>query len=151
MATTDVFNPAREVQNQAPPLEPLNLFDADLALQEALVREGGEWGIDQARETGAVAGSAEAREHRFRNVLWKYLGTKEVGEGPEVKAVAIQPGDKFVLCTDGLSGVVSDDKIMSCVEENADVQKCADALGQLALDSGSRDNVSCIVIEVTEG
>jgi len=56
-----------------------------------------------------------------------------------------------VLCTDGLSGVVSDDKIMSCVEENADVQKCADALGQLALDSGSRDNVSCIVIEVAEG
>ncbi len=53
--------------------------------------------------------------------------------------------------TDGLSGVVSDDKIMSCVEENTDVQKCADALGQLALDSGSRDNVSCIVIEVAEG
>jgi protein phosphatase len=50
-----------------------------------------------------------------------------------------------------LSGVVSDDKIMGCVQEIGEVQKCADALGQLALDSGSRDNVSCIVIEVAEG
>jgi len=107
--------------------------------------------LAQALVEAKTISADEAREHRFRNVLWKYLGTKEVGEGPEVKAVAIQAGDKFVLCTDGLSGVVSDDKIMSCVEENADVQKCADALGQLALDSGSRDNVSCIVIEVAEG
>src|SRR5438445_214879 len=107
--------------------------------------------LAQALVEAKTISAEEAREHRFRNVLWKYLGTKEVGEGPEVKAVAIQPGDKFVLCTDGLSGVVSDDKIMSCVEENTDVQKCADALGQLALDSGSRDNVSCIVIEVGEG
>ncbi|MHB8695132.1 MAG: acyl-CoA dehydrogenase family protein [Solirubrobacteraceae bacterium] len=66
MATTDVINPAREVLNQPPPLEPLNLFEADLALQEAVVREGGEWGIDRLREAGAVAGSAEAREHGRR-------------------------------------------------------------------------------------
>ncbi len=106
--------------------------------------------LAQALVEAKTISAEEAREHRFRNVLWKYLGTKEVGEGPEVKAVPLQPGDRFVLCTDGLSGVVSDDKIMACVQENADVQKAADALGQLALDSGSRDNVSCIVIEIVE-
>jgi protein phosphatase len=36
------------------------------------------------------------------------------------------------------------------VQENTEVQKCAEGLGQLALDNGSRDNVSCIVIEVAE-
>ncbi len=93
----------------------------------------------------------EAREHRFRNVLWKYLGSKEVGEGPEVKAVTVQNGDRFVLCSDGLTGVVPDDKILECVRDNPDVQNAADGLGQLALDMGSRDNVSAIVIEVVEG
>jgi putative acyl-CoA dehydrogenase len=55
-----------EVLNQPPPLEPYNAFDADLALQEALAREGGAWGVDRARDFGAVAGSVEAREHSRR-------------------------------------------------------------------------------------
>src|SRR5438270_10224728 len=66
MATIDVTDPAREVLNQAPPLEPVNLFEVDLALREALEREGGGWGVDRVREAGAVAGSAEAREHSRR-------------------------------------------------------------------------------------
>src|SRR5579872_7477674 len=59
-------DPARAVLNQSPPLEPVNLFELDLALQEALVREGGAWGLERAREAGAVAGSPEAREHARR-------------------------------------------------------------------------------------
>jgi putative acyl-CoA dehydrogenase len=59
-------DPAREVLNQAPALEPVNLFEVDLALREALAREGGEWGVERAREAGAVAGSEEAREHSRR-------------------------------------------------------------------------------------
>ena len=52
MATIEVTDPAREVLNQAPPLQPVNLFDVDLALHEALEREGGAWGVDRAREAG---------------------------------------------------------------------------------------------------
>jgi putative acyl-CoA dehydrogenase len=59
-------DPARDVLNQAPPLEPVNLFEVDVALQEALEREGGGWGADRVREAGAVAGSTEAREHSRR-------------------------------------------------------------------------------------
>ena len=65
-ATTETRNPAREVLNQAPPLQPVNVFEIDAALQEALAREGGEWGIDRAREAGEVAGSAETLEHSRR-------------------------------------------------------------------------------------
>jgi putative acyl-CoA dehydrogenase len=61
-----IGDPAREVLNQTPPLEPVNVFEVDLALREALEREGGEWGIDRAREAGAVAGSPEVREHSRR-------------------------------------------------------------------------------------
>ncbi|HUA44699.1 MAG TPA: acyl-CoA dehydrogenase family protein [Solirubrobacteraceae bacterium] len=66
MVTVDVTNPAREVLNQPPPLQPVNLFEIDLALREGLDREGGDWGADRAREAGAVAGSVEALEHGRR-------------------------------------------------------------------------------------
>ena len=104
--------------------------------------------LAQALVENKTISAAEAKEHRFRNVLWKYLGSKEVKEGPDVKVVPIEPGDRFVLCSDGLSGPVTDDQLLEFVKNNPDVQKCADGLGQLALDNGSRDNVSCIVIEV---
>jgi putative acyl-CoA dehydrogenase len=58
-----VLDHTHEVLNQAPPLVDYNVFDADLVLREALEREGGGWGVDRVRDTGAVAGSAEAQEH----------------------------------------------------------------------------------------
>src|SRR6516164_29311 len=107
--------------------------------------------IAQALVEAKTISAAEARVHRYRNVLWKYLGSAEVGEGPEVKAVQLQAGDRFLLCTDGLSGVVSDEQLLNFITEHPDAQQCAEGLGQLALDQGSRDNVSVIVIQVTEG
>jgi PPM family protein phosphatase len=106
--------------------------------------------IAQALVEAKTISAAEARVHRYRNVLWKYLGSSEVGEGPEVKAVQIAAGDRLLLCTDGLSGVVSDEQMLNYLRDQTDMQACADGLGQLALDSGSRDNVSVIMIEVTE-
>jgi protein phosphatase len=110
----------------------------DHSLAEALVQAG-------------TITKADAREHKFKNVLWKYLGTREVGDGPDVVTETVQAGDRFVLCTDGLSGATADDKVLEYALTQPDPQACADGLGQLALDSGSRDNVSVIVIDVTEG
>jgi len=101
-------------------------------------------------ENGTIS-AAEAKDHRFKNVLWKYLGSKEIGDGPDVKGIPLEPGDRLLLCTDGLTGPVPDEKLAEFITENRDVQQCADGLGQLALDMGSRDNVSCVVIEVVEG
>ncbi|HZT83296.1 MAG TPA: protein phosphatase 2C domain-containing protein [Gemmataceae bacterium] len=108
--------------------------------------------IAQALVEAKTISATEARTHKYRNVLWKYLGSNEVGEGPEVKVVTLQAGDRFLLCTDGLSSFVSDEQLLNFVKEHPDVQECAEGLGQLALDPehNSRDNVSCIVIEVTE-
>lgn len=107
--------------------------------------------LAQALVEARTITAAEAKDHRFRNVLWKYLGSKEVGEGPEVSVVSIQAGDRFLLCTDGLYGVVPDDQLAAEVSSAEDMQQCADNLGQIALAQGSRDNVSCIVFEVVEG
>lgn len=107
--------------------------------------------IAQALVEAGVISQEEARVHRFRNRLWKYLGTSEVGEGPEVKAIYLRPGDRLVLCTDGLTGVVEDNKICELVSAAQDPQGCADVLVKLALDCDSKDNVSCVVIFVEEG
>ncbi|HVD55530.1 MAG TPA: acyl-CoA dehydrogenase family protein, partial [Thermoleophilaceae bacterium] len=55
-----------DVLNQPPPLAPFNAFEADLALREALDREGGGWGVDRVRDTGELAGSPEALDHAER-------------------------------------------------------------------------------------
>jgi len=55
-----------EVTNQPPPLAGHNAFDADPALREAVIREGGEWGLDRVRDFGALVVSEEALEHARR-------------------------------------------------------------------------------------
>jgi putative acyl-CoA dehydrogenase len=67
MATLETsLDPAREVLNQPPPLQPIDLLEADLALREGVEREGGDWGLDAIHEAGVVAGSPEALEHGRR-------------------------------------------------------------------------------------
>ncbi len=106
--------------------------------------------LAQALVENKTISPAEAKEHRFRNVLWKYLGSKEIGAGPDVKTVILHAGDRLLLCSDGLSGPVPDDQLLQYITQHPNVQECADGLCQLALDMGSRDNVSCIVIEAAD-
>ena len=71
-------------------------------------------------------------------------------DGPEVTVLQVKPHDRVMLCSDGLTGVVQDEGMQAFVDGQKDMQACAEGLGQLALDSGSRDNVSCIMIEVID-
>jgi protein phosphatase len=106
--------------------------------------------LAEALKLAGTISAEEAREHRFKNVLWKYLGTKEVGEGPDIKMLYVRPGDMLLLCTDGLTGTVPDDQILATLLAESDPQHCADTLCNLALENGSKDNVSCMVIHVAE-
>jgi len=91
----------------------------------------------------------DARRHPQRALV-----TQAVQGGPFRPAgrmIPVEIGDRFLLCSDGLTGPVPDQQLLEFIQRTPDVQQCADGLGQLALDNGSRDNVSCIVIEVTNG
>ncbi len=61
-----------------------------------------------------------------------------------------RPGDRYLLCSDGLSGVVSDDTLAATLRGYADPRECADRLIDLALRGGGPDNITCIVADVVD-
>jgi protein phosphatase len=96
-------------------------------------------------EAGTIS-PKDAKEHRFRNILWKYLGSKEVGVGPDISVIEASAGDRFVLASDGLTGSISEGDILRAVTSDSDPQKAADSLVSQALANDSHDNVSCVTI-----
>jgi len=90
----------------------------------------------------------EARTHRYKNMLYRYLGTKEGGARTEPKRLTPQSGDRFVLCSDGLSDGCLPEVIIRTLNENDDPQTAADQLVAAAQQGGSKDNISCVVLNV---
>jgi PPM family protein phosphatase len=88
----------------------------------------------------------EARTHRFKNVLWRYIGTKEGGTGTEPKEFPLTHGDRFVLCSDGVLEGISVDQLKSLLEQSADPQAAADCIVESARTGGSQDNITCLVV-----
>ena len=62
----------------------------------------------------------------------------------------VLPGDRYLICSDGLSGVVSADTIGETLREYADPQQCVERLVQLALRGGGPDNITVIVADATD-
>ena len=88
----------------------------------------------------------QARTSPWRNVLYKFLGCAEMTDGAEVKPFTPQAGDRLVLASDGLSGHVGNDDLREGAPRFPDPQKWAEHLVQLALERGSKDNVTCVVV-----
>ena len=95
--------------------------------------------------------AAEARVHPRRNVITRALGSAEqlVVDVGEVHAA---PGDRFLLCSDGLTGELLDEEVLALLEDNAeDPQAAVDALVEAALWRGGRDNVTVVLVQIPEG
>ncbi|WP_146147569.1 MerR family transcriptional regulator [Prauserella shujinwangii] len=89
----------------------------------------------------------DARNHPRRSLL-----TRAVGVGPEVAAdlveIVPQPGDRLLLCTDGLFNELEDDRIAEVLRSAADPEDAASELTRLAASHGGGDNISAVVIDV---
>lgn len=90
-----------------------------------------------------------AAHHPMRNVITRAVGTDE---GVEVDLFTKERklGDIWLLCTDGLSGMVPDEAIARILRTKAP-EAAADALLQTALDNGGRDNVTFVILKDEEG
>ena len=89
--------------------------------------------------------AAEAAVHPHRSVITKALGTDGEVE-PDILEVPLVPGDRLMLCSDGLSGMVSDDTIQELLRLPDPPQAVADALIAAALKGGGEDNVTVVVV-----
>jgi protein phosphatase len=89
----------------------------------------------------------EAKIHPQRNVLTRALGTQGHLEF-EVNSFSIHPGDKFLLCSDGLTSIVDEKNIKEILMSKKEPQIIADQLVEKANNNGGTDNITVIVIEV---
>jgi serine/threonine protein phosphatase PrpC len=88
---------------------------------------------------------AQAAIHPHRSVITRALGT-DGDVTPDTTEVPLTPGDRVLLCSDGLTGMVSDQVIAELMQQGTDPQMTADALVMAALAGGGEDNVTAIVI-----
>jgi serine/threonine protein phosphatase PrpC len=93
----------------------------------------------------------EAENHPRKNVILKGLGIKEDME-PEVASKPVLPakGDVFLICSDGLSGMIDDNIIESILKQKNSLQDKVNNLINGALDGGGKDNVTVQLIEIKE-
>jgi serine/threonine protein phosphatase PrpC len=91
---------------------------------------------------------AEAATHPQRSAITRALdGRREVEA--DISMQDPRPGDRYLICSDGLSGYVSEETIADALS-TADPQEACDQLVELALRAGGPDNVSCIVADLVE-
>lgn len=90
----------------------------------------------------------EANTHPQRSLLMRALDGRDVD--PEFSMRQAIKGDRYLICSDGLSGVVSDETIAATLKEYADPDQCAERLIQLALRGGGPDNITVVIVDVTD-
>ena len=98
-------------------------------------------------ETGQIT-LEEAEHHPNRNVVLRILGDSQADVTPDETMREAVLGDRWLLCSDGLSGVVSPETIGSVLAEIKDPGQCAEELIRLALRAGGPDNVTCVVADI---
>jgi len=92
----------------------------------------------------------EAAVHPRRSVLMRVLG--DVDAAPEIDTTVfdVLPGDRWLLCSDGLSSYVSDDKIAHALTVQTAVKDAADRLVKESLDQGAPDNVTVVIVDIDD-
>jgi protein phosphatase len=99
--------------------------------------------IDEGRIT-----EEEAHTHPQRSLLLRAITGQDVD--PSLTIREARAGDRYLLCSDGLSGVVSDETLADTLQAYRDPRECADRMIELALRGGGPDNITCIVADVVD-
>jgi protein phosphatase len=99
--------------------------------------------VDEGRIT-----AVEADTHPQKSLLMRALDGRDTDAEYSLRQVAA--GDRYLICSDGLSGVVSDETIAATMREYSDPHQCADRLVQLALRAGGPDNITVVIADFTD-
>jgi serine/threonine protein phosphatase PrpC len=93
---------------------------------------------------GAVS-PQDAGRHPFRHVVTNILGGDKPGVSAELYSLDLHPGDVLLLCSDGLTGMLPEDRIVAILQAEKEPQRACECLVAEANERGGRDNVTVIV------
>ncbi len=89
----------------------------------------------------------EARVHPKRSVITRALGSDPLMQ-PDIYELNVEAGDRLLLCSDGLSTMLTDDRIANTLGRIGDAQRCASQLVNEAIEAGGYDNITVIVVDI---
>ncbi len=104
--------------------------------------------VEELVDAGEITAD-EARTHPSRSII-----TRALGSDPDMYAdhfsLEVNDGDRIILCSDGLSSMISDSEVESLAVSSATPQQAADNLVAAALTAGGADNVTVVVVDVVD-
>ena len=95
--------------------------------------------------------AGEAPFHPNKNVLMRVLGDVDASPELDVFEVPVAPGERWLFCSDGLTDVVSPEKIHEVLRDSEALNQAVDTLVDLTLKGGAPDNVTVVAFEIAEG
>ena len=102
--------------------------------------------VAKALERNGTLTPEQAKHSPWNNILYKFLGCAEMTEDAEVRPFTPAAGDRLILASDGLTNFVSDADLIEGATKFSNPDEWAEVLVRTALDRGSRDNVTCVVV-----
>ena len=105
--------------------------------------------VQRLVDSGRIT-AEEAAVHPRRSVLMRVLGDVDLNPEIDTEIVETQPGDRWLLCSDGLSGFVSDERVAELLAEHSDASAAVEALIDESLDEGAPDNVTVVIVDIDE-
>ena len=91
----------------------------------------------------------EAETHPHKNVLMRVLGDVDASPELDLDVLDVEPGERWLLCSDGLN-YVAGHVVERTVRETKSLRECAEKLVDLTLEAGSPDNVTVVMVDIAE-
>lgn len=129
----------------------LNIGDSRVYLlrDDRLVQVTTDHSVVQELITAGKLSPEEAEGHPYSNVITRAVGASEL-TAPDYVTIDVRAGDRFVICSDGLTKELTDYGIQHFLREHRDPGESVDAMLAAALENGGRDNVTLIIVQVDD-
>jgi protein phosphatase len=127
----------------------LNIGDSRVYIQrdDALAQVTTDHSLVQELVAAGRLSPEEAENHPYGNVITRAVGPSE-GAVPDYVRLDVRDGDRFVICSDGLTKELTDYGILHFLRLHDDPQDAVEAMLEAALENGGRDNITIVVLNV---
>ena len=105
--------------------------------------------VQRLVDSGRIT-AEEAAVHPRRSVLMRVLGDVDLTPEIDIEVLDARPGDRWVLCSDGLSGYVTEQRVGELLDEHPDAAAAVEALIDESLDHGAPDNVTVVIVGIDD-